>query len=82
MDSSDSINTLCNGVEESIVYYNNNDGVYERIHDIENSLNNLLLDENKKKPQNLIYFYLCSFFIIGVLVTVITYLIVRYFNIY
>ena len=76
MDSTDSIDTVYNRHEETIEYYNDN-GVYERTRDIENSINNLLLDENKKKPPNLLCFYFCMFFIIGTLVTVITYFIIK-----
>jgi len=78
MDSSDSIYTVYNKNEETIEYYNNDNRIYERTRDIENSINNLLIDENKQKPQNLICFYFCFFFIIGTLVTVITYLIIKW----
>jgi hypothetical protein len=76
MDSTNSIDTVYNRHEETIHYYNDN-GVYERTRDIENSINNLLLDENKKKPHNLLCVYFCIFFILGSLVTVITYSIIR-----
>jgi hypothetical protein len=78
MDSSDSIYTVYNKNEETIEYYNNDNRIYERTRDIENSINNLLIDENKQKPQNLICVYFCFFFIIGTLVTVITYLIIKW----
>jgi hypothetical protein len=78
MDSSDSIYTVYNKNEETIEYYNNDNRIYERTRDIENSINNLLIDENKKKPQNLLCVYFCFFFILGALVTVITYLIIRW----
>lgn len=78
MDSSDSIDTVYNRNDETVMYYNNNNGVYERTRDIENSINNLLLDEDKEKPQNLLCVYFCMFFILGSIVTVITYFIVRW----
>jgi hypothetical protein len=62
MDSSDSIYTVYNKNEETIEYYNNDNRIYERTRDIENSINNLLIDENKQKPQNLICVYFCFFF--------------------
>ena len=78
MDSNDSIHTVYNKNDETFIYYNNDYGVNERTRNIGNSISNLLLDEDKHKPHNLMCAYFCMFFILGSIVTVITYFIVRW----
>ena len=81
MDSFDSVDSIYNKNNEINIYYDNENGAYERARDNEKSINDLLLNESKKKPQKFLFHYFLIFIILSVSITLIIYFVLHDINI-